>query len=74
MSKCEITGPQLVPRGRNDPRGPDIMSIAWWYMQTFRASLSNTDLGGSPGTLVAQGEREGERKGPGECRQPKGLN
>lgn len=50
------------------------MSLAWLYMQTFRASLSNTDLGGSPGTLVAQGEREGERKGPGECRQLKGLN
>lgn len=62
-------GPQLVPCGWNDPEGPDIMSFAWLYVQTFQASLSNTDLRGSPGTLVAQGEREGKRnaKAPGNA-------
>lgn len=65
---------QLVPCGWNDPEGPRVMSFARLYLQTSRASLSDSDLGGSPGTLEAQGEREGEREGPGECRQLKGLN
>lgn len=66
MSACAILGAWLVPCGRHDPEGPVIMSSVQSYMHTCRASLCRTRTTEVvQARWVAQGERQGERKGPG---------